>query len=369
MKIMLLIPTNKSGGAERVMSVLGDYLIQQGYEVCLVNLDADTAYYPYPATVKTIKLGVDYLPGQQASMASRWLRDYRALTKVMKEERPDAAIIFLNMAELVGAGVAWHLKIPHILSIRNDPRFESLAIRLSRRWNAAHCDALVCQSEAVSSVYASVQANRIIIGNPLSPNAVSDDPLPDEREKVILYVGRLSPQKNPQMLLEAFAMLDPAYQAYRLRMVGSGELETSLKQKAEELGIGSRVEWAGTVANPLKVYRSATCYVCSSHYEGMSNALMEAMANGIPSISTDVPSGTARTLINDGENGFIVPCGDAAALCGIMERLLANPALQQRFSQNGLAVGRMYEQREVCGQWEKVLRSILLKKKAIMNGR
>ena len=112
-------------------------------------------------------------------------------------------------------------------------------------------------------------------------------------------------KKNQKILIEAFSKIEGAYPEYELIIYGEGSLRETLEKQVRDLGIEQKVKLPGNDANVLEKIRDAGIFVLSSNYEGMPNALIEAMALGIPSISTDCPCGGPKTLVQPYINGLL----------------------------------------------------------------
>ncbi len=140
---------------------------------------------------------------------------------------------------------------------------------------------------------------------------------------VIVTAGRLVPVKDHASLLAAFALLR-AHRPARLVIFGEGPLEGELRAEARRLGIADAILFPGYVNDPAACYRKADLFILSSTSEGFGNVLIEAMAHGVPIVSTDAPHGP-REILADGKYGFLVPVGDPAALAAAMEQALDAP--------------------------------------------
>lgn len=213
------------------------------------------------------------------------------------------------------------------------------ALRMSMAIGYRMVDATIAVSTGVAEDLArlsGLSASRFhVIHNPVSPRP---EPSPDAIGMAeglwsapagarVLTVGRFKSQKNHTLLLRAFARLECA--DARLMLLGNGDLEPELRSLAAGLGIGDRVIFAGFHADPTPFYRTADLFVLSSDYEGFGNVIVEALANGVPVVSTDCPSGPAEILSN-GEFGTLVPVGDAQALALAIEGALAAPHDRER---------------------------------------
>ena len=140
---------------------------------------------------------------------------------------------------------------------------------------------------------------------------------------MVLAIGRLNPQKRFNTLIAAFASLSATRPA-RLAICGVGPLEQALKDQAEALGVADRVSFLGFQDNPLKFLKRADLFVLSSRFEGFGNVLVEALACGVPIVSTNCPHGPAEILDN-GRFGRLVPVDDAAAMAEAMNAMLDDP--------------------------------------------
>ncbi|WP_341871680.1 glycosyltransferase family 4 protein [Meiothermus ruber] len=152
-------------------------------------------------------------------------------------------------------------------------------------------------------------------------------------ELVVGFVGRFSQQKSPHLLLEAFAKVASCFPLARLVMVGDGVLKQSLLARADELGLIDRVIWPGFMDGRLAM-RAFDVFVLPSNYEGFPYVLLEAMAEGLPVVSTRV--GGSEEAIANGENGFIVPVGNVQALSESICKLLEDAEMRRRFGQKSL---------------------------------
>ncbi len=145
-----------------------------------------------------------------------------------------------------------------------------------------------------------------------------------ENAKVIITVGRLDTQKNPQLLLLAFAQLHRAHPDAALVFVGDGVLRAALLEQVKVLGIADKVRFAGLLAPAriAEVLRGSDLFALSSNYEGMPMALLEALGCGVPVVTTDV--GEVRRVVSNGSNGYIVVRPDPDDFCAAMHQVLNN---------------------------------------------
>lgn len=115
----------------------------------------------------------------------------------------------------------------------------------------------------------------------------------------------------------------------------------------------------GTKLNVIKEEAAASLYVMSSDYEGFPNALAEAMASGLPVISTDFPSGVAHEIIEDGKNGYVVPLGDEEKLAEAMKKILSNSELQEIMSKNNEGIREQLSEAQVYRVWKELFEKLI----------
>lgn len=202
-----------------------------------------------------------------------------------------------------------------------------------------HADAIIANSGGVAQnlIALGLNANRITsIPNGVDYGWIADQageppswvrPGPNRRPTIIT-IGRLVPQKDQACLLRAFALVATRVDA-DLVIVGTGPELATLRQLARQYAIEDRVHFAGHQSNPYPLLARADLFVLSSRFEGMPNVLIEALACGLPVVSTDCPSGP-REILADGAHGQLVPVGDADRLARAMERALKSPSEPER---------------------------------------
>ena len=164
--------------------------------------------------------------------------------------------------------------------------------------------------------------------------------------------GRLTGQKNYPLMLGAFADIHRRFPDTELIIMGDGELRESLEKQCETAGISDSVLFTGNIPDVERYLWDAQAYLMSSDYEGLPQSVEEAMAAGLPIISTK--AGGVVDIVEDGKNGILVDCGDQAGLTAAMERLLLSPKLCRQFSDHSAALAQKYSI-EACARQYKEL--------------
>jgi glycosyltransferase involved in cell wall biosynthesis len=157
------------------------------------------------------------------------------------------------------------------------------------------------------------------------------------------------------MMLRAFRDFNKTCPGYTLEIYGKGAIEGSLKQMAKDMQIDSMVTFCGFCSDVHARIRDASAYLSSSDYEGLSNSMIEAMGLGLPVICTDCPIGGAKMVIQDGVNGILVPVNDHQAMASAMLRLIKEPSLGERMSDNAVKIKEMLNLKNVIDKWEEIL--------------
>ncbi|RMH88588.1 MAG: glycosyltransferase family 4 protein, partial [Calditrichaeota bacterium] len=194
------------------------------------------------------------------------------------------------------------------------------------------------------------------VPNPLTPYRNHRNNYHDPLFKFpfILTVGRLHPQKAHDVLLKAFSYLPEHLKEWRLAFLGKGELKPTLQNEAQRLGIADRVEWYGQVQDPFPFYKAAKIFTLASRYEGMSNALMEAMSCGLPVIVSDACPGSLE-LVEHEKTGLVVPVDDPRALAEAITRLAEDPALRKRLGKAAQQRVADFEVSKALAAWEQTI--------------
>ncbi len=328
-KIVFVIPDMPGGGTERVIALLANEYAKRGMEVAILLFAGNQRDYPLDERIEVITVG----NASGGSMLVRFER-IRKMRQYYKQNRNCRIWSFSVMGAVfsVAATLGMRKGYEFLVSERNDPnRYEHPYLR---NFCYRFADVLVCQTkDAIASFPKGIQKKAIMIPNPVAIGELQ--PYEGEREKKIVAVGRLEPQKNHRLLLQAFAAFQKEHTPYRLDIYGKGELEEALKKEAEKLNIDTCVNFKGFCAQVKEKINSAAMFVLSSDYEGVSNSMLEAIALGVPVVATDCPIGGTKAYIEDGKNGLLVPVGDAEALTAAMAKIADNKELAGQISLEG----------------------------------
>ena len=349
--IVFSIATLMQGGAERVVSVLANYLAKQGHKVeLLLYYDREIMYNIDPAV--TITVEERHLTRKDVLSHILWKRNY------LKKLDPDVFISFLAPFNMLNIVAMAGLKTPVIVADRSDPRRapSNFFIRKIRDVLYRFADGIVVQNETNKSYFPKWIKNRCkVIYNPVDVGTHKGQSACQGTNNII-SVGRIIPSKNPWMLIDAFSVIASEFPSYKLIFYGNGELIEPLKEYVTQKALTGRVEFPGGVANVFEKMCNADLFVMSSDYEGMPNALLEAMCVGLPVISTTVSG--AVDVIHHGENGMLVEINNSTVLADTMRALLNDPVLRQQLGTQAAQLADIISVDNIAEEWVRYISSI-----------
>jgi glycosyltransferase involved in cell wall biosynthesis len=334
-RVAFFLPSFRGGGAERVMTTLAMRFAARGVDCDILVAQREGPNLPAPAAGLHV---VDL-------RAKRVVAALAGLARYLREQSPRALLSALPHANVVALWARALARVPtrvvvseHTmpkLSASHSEQLRARVLPVFMRNAYPKADAIVAVSEGVARDLAELvrlPRERITrIYNPVvTPELrrLAEEPLEhawfvEGQPPVVLGAGRLVPAKDFACLLHAFAALRARRQA-RLMILGEGSERPQLEQLAESLGIAADIELPGFVANPYRYMKRAGVFASASRWEGLGNALIEAMACGARVVATDCPSGP-REILEDGRHGQLVPVGDAAALARALAAALDGP--------------------------------------------
>ena len=339
------------GGCERVIAQIVNSFCAAGVRCTLYTECNVPSFYPLDTRVRVVPL----LEGE-AMRACDVPRAYRRLRSLVRSDAPD---LVLAMPEKVNVWTVLFLlgtNVPVVVSERNDPKRhpENRIKRLLRRVVYPVANGFIFQTQQAADYFSPrIRARSVVLDNPLDVSSLPA-PFAGEREKTIVAAGRLHPQKNFRMLIDAFAAFRASHPDWRLVIYGEGGERAALTQLLQDLPDGAAA-LPGQTDRLAERIDSAGMFVLSSDYEGMPNALIEAMAMGLPCIATDCPCGGPAALIAHGVDGLLSPVGDAAALSRSMARIADDPALADRLSRHALCIRARMDSATVLENWRQYL--------------
>ena len=348
MKIGIEFGNIAFGGGERILMMLASSFAKRGNEVIIFTWNkawADFKDWGFDHQLYVLR----HIPKWGNGLFSLY-----ELNKIVRNNRIDCMISFLGAPTRVFSCVGKLNRIPVITSIRIEPHYETLIGKAIKGilWS---CDGAVFQTETVRNFFTGrIFRNSTVIHNPLM-----DDDFPyvdmENYKKEIVGIGRLMEQKNFELLINAFAKAK--IDDYVLKIYGEGPLRPNLQKQIEDLNMTGKVFLMGQVERVVDEIKNADIFVLSSDWEGMPNALLESMAMGLACVATDVATGGARELIQDGENGILVPIQDESRLSEAIVRIVKDTELKQKIKANAIRVRESHSKEVIIPQWISFIES------------
>lgn len=355
-KIILYIDTMNRGGAQRVMVNLATYLASVGIRTLLVTdfpHDGESPQYDVPGQIERHYLS-DSLTN---NVISKNIIRVNTLRRLVKKEKPDVVLSFLGRPNITMLLATIGLNVRKVVSVRNDPNREYGNSKFNRKIIGRffqNSDGVVFQTnEAASYFPQTVQDKSTVILNPIDKKFYEVDR--SNTTHNIISVGRFEKQKNHRLLIKAFSVIARNIPDDKLLLFGDGPLRGELEEYVDKLKLKDRVVFKGNVSNVEEELSKASLFVLSSDWEGLPNALMEAMAVGVPVISTDCPCGGPRILIRNENEGFLVPCGDVNAMSSAMIKIMNDKNLQGQLFRNGKKRAWDFYPDKIFEQWREFL--------------
>jgi len=362
-RILFALPGLHGGGAERVVVTVLRHLDRRRFEPHLVLADAAGPYLgEVPPDVPVHGLG-----------APRLRRALPALVRAVWRLQPAAVAStqgYMNFALLLVRPLLppTRLVVREVIGERylENSRHRDLLYRYYLR-RVRSADRIVTQSDGASREIAARVAARpgqvIRIYNPVDVARVSAEARSGDRPYAgpgphVVAAGRLEAQKGFDLLLDAFARVRGRSPGATLTILGEGPDRQALAARAERLGLGAAVCFAGFQPRPYRYFGAADVFVLSSRYEGLPNVILEALAAGCPVIACACSDGV-REVVRDGLNGLLIPPEDLDALALALDRLLRAPEERARLRARIPPTLEPFAAPTVVQAWERMFDDVL----------
>lgn len=342
-KICFIIDSIKnSGGRERVISLLSNEFSKENDIYILVLDDCNKSFYKLEEKIKIINLNgknkIDILV---------------KLNKFFKVNK-EMIYITLSMRYLnLFVGVASTFTNSKIIATEHCDYFTTpKLVRGLKRVFYKNFKYVVTLTEKDRDIIKKWFDKCIQINNPCS---FKGEKVSKYKNKILLNVGRLTEQKGQDMLLKAWSLVNK--QDWKLRIVGDGELKTSLINEAKELNISDSVEFVNPTKNIEEIYAKADIFVLSSRWEGLPMVLIEAMSCGLPCISFDCETGP-RQLISNKKNGFLVEPNNIRSLSNKIQYLIENENRIIEMGKNSIEKSKEFDICNISHKWYELIEKI-----------
>lgn len=346
-----------SGGAERVISLLANHFANKNYDVdiaLLLENKVDNDLYRLHNNISIIDL--------TAKKTNSYFRNsfiwIKKIREYLKKSKPDCVVSFIGRINALVLTSSRGLHIPILVSERNDPKKDGRGRLMSLYCSHIYKRAkkIVFQTEYAKSCFPKLSPEKcIIIPNPVEVDrcsSVKKDPL------MIASAGRLMPVKNHKMLIEAMGIVVRAFPNVKCHIYGKGEEGNNLKEQIKESCLDEVVFLDGSKNNIGHYLSESSIFVLTSQYEGMPNALIEAMMCENACISTRYSG--VEDIIENGKNGLLVDCNDSENLAKLIINLLSDNNKRSYLAQQALFSSQKYAKPVVIELWEKTIKELTL---------
>lgn len=348
MKVAFILERLGNGGAERVTAALSTELsYKNNYEVHVFTCIKEKDEYKLPDNV------VRHVMKSGNSRLNIFLNKCEYLVKEVNLINPDIVFSLATpKTTIMLTFLSIWRKFTLIVSERNDPVQypKNYILKILRAYAYLLADGVVFQTESAKKYFcSSIQSKGCVIPNPISADLI--EPYKGIRTKKIVNFCRLEPQKNLKLLIDAMIKIHVKYPDFFLEIYGDGSQKKELLNYCTKQGADKYVKFRGFASNVHERILDASIYVSSSNYEGISNSMLEAIALGIPTIATDCPAGGAKMVIQNYDNGILVPVGDLKIMVKAIEELIVNKELSKKISHNGIKLRNKFSTKKITKKW------------------
>lgn len=353
MKLCFLIQNLDSGGAERTVAGLANYAVNNGHQVDVVVYENKIFYELDPKINVKLLHDITRDKNKITRFLGRRLRCFQ-FKKYARNAKPDVVICLLFPAIYYARFKGRKFKL--IAQESSNPGWIKDPVALARKIDFfKSADKIIFQTERAKDFYHMLDNDYVVIPNGICNKHVYQiEPVElKNRTKKICAMGRFVPEKDYGTLVRAFNEVIKKHPDYCLEIYGNGPVKGDIQKLVSELNLESAVSLNESRDDALVKISDGRCFVMSSISEGMPNALMEAMAIGMPCVATDCPNGPAELIRNE-ENGLLVPMQDVNALCDAICRMIEDDSLAEKCSKNASVAKEEFAQDVI---FEKLLES------------
>lgn len=359
-RVAIVLPSLDGGGAERIASALAKYWVRAGRDVSVVTVwSRDVDVYELPPAVRRVALDRG---GESRHLLQGLVQATGravALRRALLHLQPDAVVSFLVSANVLSLVATLGTGVPVFTCERSDPRHEPLGAPwvALRRLLYPRAAGVVVQTESVAAWARGFCARVHVIPNFVERPPRFATPGADRGAKRLIAVGRLGPEKGFDRLIEAFAAVAASHPDWSLTILGEGFQRPRLEAMVAALQLEHRVSMPGRVADPMPHLAAAHAFALPSRYEGFPNAMLEAMACGLPVVAFDCPSGPAEIVAHE-RNGLLVEAGDVPRLAAALDRVMGSPGERMRLGDNAREIAVALAPERILERWSALLQGV-----------
>jgi len=355
-KVLIIYHKIGYGGANKMLTFLANRLVKGNFDVSV---------YTYASNEEpTYKLHDKITLIKENRVSHNYLfRRFIELFKVVKmihRQKPDVVISFLTNSNVFSIIGTRFTKIPVIISERGDPRAEKGLLAKIKQSFFSLAEGAVFQTEGAKNFFPNKLQNRsTIIPNPVLMPDIKIQKWED-RKNEIYFVARFDiKQKRQDIMIKAFAKIAARYPDMILVFYGDGDDIDRINELVVNYNLKGRVVFKGKVNNIIDQISTSKIFVLTSDFEGIPNALIEAMSLGLPCVSTDCEPGGARLLIKNGINGILVPKADIDAIANSIAFFIENSEIADKLGNKAKDICNDFSPENIEKAWVKYIEKII----------
>lgn len=363
MRILFITNSIGFGGAEKMITYVANGMAKRGHSVAIVNyksvggnyinqhqqyISKDIAIYEFDSS-KTGKINK--------------LQKILFTKCVVGEFKADVTVCFTMFPSFVGKLVHVLTGVPSIMAERGNPYVinKRNLFSLLELFVVNQSSGGVFQLKGAAEFFSKkLQKRSTIIPNPIFiKDEIVTVPF-EEREKSIVSVGRLDNyQKRYDVMIKAFSLFSKSHPEWVLKLYGLGSDEELIKRWCEEKNVAGKVQFMGLTKQPMVDISKAGMFLITSDFEGISNSLLEAMAVGLPCVSTDSAPGGARMLIQNTSNGLLAEVGNHKKIAEAIAKFADDPNLAKKCGENAKQVVYRFNAEKTLDKWESYITEVV----------
>lgn len=345
MKILLVISAWGVGGEQRAVSILVNEFIKKGYSVEILT---------FKILKKEIKLNrnvkLQMISENKTSPLLKNIERIKEIRRRIKKNHYDVVVGFAIIPSILVSLASIGLESITVISERSDPKIYNFVYKFFRRISYRFADGLVLQTDEAKKYFNWLKnVEKTVIKNPLDLSIIPLKSSKNSRKRIVT-VGRLVEVKNHKLLIDAFKLIINDFPEYTLAIYGDGPLKNSTQNYIDELGLTENVKLYGATPSILEEIKEDEIFALTSNYEGFPNALAEAMAIGIPVVSTDCRIGGPKDLIRE-NRGILVEVNDTIGLSRALKKYLEDEKFKKVRSINGKEVKKELDSGKISQIW------------------
>lgn len=361
MKILLAIPRLTYSGAPKMMAWVANQMALRGHDVRFVAYFSNEQLRSLHKRVKFHSLGIHQSKNRLVRNTLGMIQTLIQLDNYVRKERPDIFVSFLDSVGYMYLPIG-KKRCKIVISERVDPYSYRGWLSKIRFKLMGFADQTVFQTDKAQQFFENMRTifeKSQVIPNPvvLSESVMNlQNSIPEfiQRDNRIVTVGRLSlEQKRQDVLLQAFQIVHQNHPEMQLVIYGDGQDRDKIYHMICDMGLANSVMLAGRTDFVERDILSASAFVITSDFEGIPNSLIEALSVGVPCVATDCSPGGAALLIDNGENGYLVPKGDVQQIADCICNLLENKEISEKFSRNGPKIIHRFSEKKIADLWER----------------